>query len=267
MPSLKLNAKTLVIDLLLAASDRPITIKQLIAAAQLFDISDNQIRVATTRLCRENKIESIARGTYQLAQQSHDWADIIINRQNGVLKTKAWQQQYIAIFSNSLGRVDRTALTRRERALKRFGFKELEQGIFIRPDNIALTLDEIFNALVNTGVESTVKIALIHSFDEKTQQLIPELWDTSKLENNYIKYNTIIEKWILEYPHLNILDAAKQSFLLGRETIALLMMDPLLPEPFVDTNLRNTFIQNVTELDQIGLKIWNTLNAEYSKSD
>ena len=121
--------------------------------------------------------------------------------------------------------------------------------------------------MVNTGVESTVKIALIHSFDEKTQQLIPELWDTSKLENNYIKYNTIIEKWILEYPHLNILDAAKQSFLLGRETIALLMMDPLLPEPFVDTNLRNTFIHNVTELDQIGLKIWNTLNAEYSKSD
>lgn len=262
MTSLKLNAKTLVIDLLLAASDRPITIRQLISAARLFDISENQIRVATTRLCNEHKIEAISRGTYRLAQQSHDWADIIVNRQQGILKTRPWQQQYIAVFSNSLGRVDRAALSRRERALKRFGFKELEQGVFIRPDNLTLSLDDIFCELVNAGVELTVKIALIHSFDEKTQQSIPKLWDTSKFEKNYIKYNTIIEKWLTEYPHLNINDAARESFLLGRETIALLMTDPLLPEAFVDVNLRDRFIQNVTELDRTGLKIWHSLNTE-----
>ena len=54
--------------------------------------------------------------------------------------------------------------------------------------------------------------------------------------------------------------AARESFLLGRETIALLMKDPLLPEPFVDTQLRENFAQKVMQLDQIGLKIWNQLN-------
>lgn len=38
------------------------------------------------------------------------------------------------------------------------------------------------------------------------------------------------------------------------------MKDPLLPEPFVNTQLRENFSQKVMRLDQIGLKIWNQLN-------
>ncbi|MFW1920411.1 PaaX family transcriptional regulator, partial [Acinetobacter baumannii] len=45
----------------------------------------------------------------------------------------------------------------------------------------------------------------------------------------------------------------------GRETITLLMNDPLLPSPFVNEHARNQFAQNVQQLDSIGQKIWQKL--------
>ena len=41
-----------------------------------------------------------------------------------------------------------------------------------------------------------------------------------------------------------------------KETIALLMNDPLLPAPFVNESARNQFAQDVQQLDAIGQKLW-----------
>lgn len=111
----------------------------------------------------------------------HEWASIILDRNRGIKNTKLWDQQYLAIFTNTLGRVDRTALSRRELALKRFGFQELEVGFFIRPDNLILTMAEIFNQLIDLCLESEAKICLINTFDQQTTALTPQLWDLKKL--------------------------------------------------------------------------------------
>ena len=260
MTDFKPNARTFIIDLLLASGGQPISIKQMVKAATIFQINENSIRVAVTRLSNEKSIESIARGIYQLTEASHEWASIILDRSHGIKNTKLWNQQYLAVFTNTLGRVDRTALSRRERALKRFGFQELEVGIFIRPDNLTLTIAEIFNQLIDLGLESEAKICLISTFDEQTTALIPQLWDLKKLNQNYQKYSSQLESWLSNVSSITLEQAARESFLLGRETIALLMKDPLLPEPFVNTQLRENFSQKVMQLDQIGLKIWNQLN-------
>ena len=51
-------------------------------------------------------------------------------------------------------------------------------------------------------------------------------------------------------------NAARESLLLGRQTISLLMNDPLLPEDFVDVQLREQFALSVQQLDQTGLELW-----------
>ena len=117
----KMNARDLIIDLLLGLQGREISIKQIIIAGKLFEISENSIRVAVTRLSGDGVIEAIERGVYQFTLQSHEWADVMLNRKNGIKQTKKWNQQYLAVFTGELGRVDRTALNRRERALKHFG--------------------------------------------------------------------------------------------------------------------------------------------------
>lgn len=97
---------------------------------------------------------------------------------------------------------------------------------------------EIFNQLIDLCLESEAKICLINTFDKQTTALIPQLWDLRKLNQNY---SPQLESWLSNVSSMTLEQAARESFLLGRETIALLMKDPLLPEPFVDTQLRENF--------------------------
>ncbi len=129
-------------------------------AAKLFNLSENGIRVATTRLLNEGMIESVERGIYQLSPSTKDWAKVILNRKTGIKQTKEWQQHYLAVFTGTLGRIDRTALKKRERVLRQFGFKELETGIYIRPDNLAYSFEKTCEELVLAGLEKEAKIVL-----------------------------------------------------------------------------------------------------------
>ena len=66
----------------------------------------------------------------------------------------------------------------------------------------------------------------------------------------------MIQKWLETVEQLTLDNAAKESLLLGRQTISLLMNDPLLPEDFVDVQLREQFALSVQQLDQTGLELW-----------
>lgn len=110
MKNTKINARHLIIDLFLSSAYPQLTIKQILIAAKLFNMSDNGIRVATTRLLNEGMIESVERGIYQLSPSTKDWAKVILNRKNGIKQTKEWEQNYLAVFTGTLGRIDRTAL-------------------------------------------------------------------------------------------------------------------------------------------------------------
>ena len=257
MLNVKMNARDLIIDLLLGLQGRELSIKQIILAASLFQISENSIRVAVTRLSSEGVIETIERGIYQLSAKSHEWADIILNRKQGIKQTKIWNKQYLAVFTAKLGRVDRTALKRRDRALRHLGFRLLEQGIYIRPDNLAMNFDEICAELKASGLEENANICKICHFDRTTLRSIPSLWSPNILNQNYQKYHRMIQDWLVIMPTLTLEEAAKQSLLLGRQTISLLMNDPLLPEDFVDVGLRIQFANSVQQLDQTGLALWH----------
>lgn len=56
---------------------------------------------------------------------------------------RVWHGDHATIYGHALGRTDRTALVRRERALRLLGFRELEKGLYIRPNNIGTNLASI----------------------------------------------------------------------------------------------------------------------------
>ncbi len=64
----------------------------------------------------------------------------------GIKQTKEWQQ-HILLCLQAHWVVDRTALKKRERVLRQFGFKELETGIYIRPDNLAYSFEKPVRSL------------------------------------------------------------------------------------------------------------------------
>ena len=51
-------------------------------------MSDNGIRVATTRLLNEGMIESVERGIYQLSPSTKEWAKVILNRKMALSRLK-----------------------------------------------------------------------------------------------------------------------------------------------------------------------------------
>lgn len=67
MKNTKINARHLIIDLFLSSAYPQLSIKQILVAAKLFNLSENGIRVATTRLLNEGMIQSVERGIYQLS--------------------------------------------------------------------------------------------------------------------------------------------------------------------------------------------------------
>lgn len=259
----KLNTRQLVIDLFLGAASTQLTIKQILVGAQIFAITDNGVRVAVTRLMSEGMLESHDRGIYQLTAQAKHWARLMLNRKQGIKQTKNWQGQYLAVFTGHLGRVDRTALKKRERALFQYGFKVLELGIYIRPDNLTDSMLRLFAELKDLGLEQDAKMCIISEFDSQTLEIIPELWDGNKLNRQYLYYIDKIGTWLKHYDSLDLQDAAYEAFYLGRESISLLMKDPLLPTPFVDEQLRQKFADVVQQLDKIGLSIWQKIYDQH----
>lgn len=263
MPIQKINTRHLIIDLFLGAASTQLSIQHLLIGAKVFGITDNGIRVAVTRLMSEGMLQSHDRGIYQLTDQAKHWARLMLNRKQGIKQTKTWNHQYLAVFTGHLGRVDRTALKKRERALFQYGFRELETGIYIRPDNLTDAMLRLFRELKDLGLEPDAKMCVISEFDDITEHILPELWDGNKLNRQYHYYIDKISTWLNQYVALEIEEAAYESFFLGRESISLLMRDPLLPQPFVDETLRNQFAHVVQQLDQTGLKIWQTIYDQH----
>ena len=259
----KLNTRHFIIDLFLGAATTQLTIKQILIGAQIFNVSENSIRVAVNRLVNEAMLETPERGIYQLSLHAQTWANLMLNRKSGIKLTKEWNQKYLAILTTTLGRVDRTALKKRERVLEQFGFKALENHLYIRPDNLANSVDQIYLELQHLGLEPEAKMCVIEYFDQNTQQQLSSLWDSDHLHKQYEHHIQTISAWLKQYAVLSLEQAAFESFHLGKASVSLMMKDPLLPSPFVDEILRDQFIQIVQQLDQTGLQLWQNIYEHY----
>ena len=261
MSSAKLNVRHLIVDLLIASDGVALTIRQLLLAANLFEFSDNSIRVAVTRLSSDGIIESAGRGRYQLTAQWQRWASDMRKRKQEMQPIKPWTRDYLAVFTGALGRVDRTALKRRERALRQYGFRELEMGLFIRPDNLAETFEQSFSQLQINGLEPEAVMFRMSHVDANTSQKITNLWHSEALNQTYASISHKIQVWLAQCDQCDVEQAARESLLLGREAIPLLTHDPLLPPPFIDENIRDQFVRDVQQLDQVGQRLWQQFYA------
>ena len=74
---MKLNARHLILDLMLATSEHTLTAREAILACRIFDISENSVRVALVRLSAEGLIEGAGRGSYRLAAAALELAATI----------------------------------------------------------------------------------------------------------------------------------------------------------------------------------------------
>lgn len=258
---MKLTARKLILDLLLATEGESLSARDFIGACALFDISENNVRVALVRLSAEGLIEAAERGSYQLSGSAHRLADEVSAWRRAEARLRRWQGDYLAVHCGALGRSDRTRLRRRNRALQMLGFRELERGLFLRPDNIEKHVEAVRRRLHALGLENTANVFVAQGFDAAREQRIHALWDGKALSAGYRQQRNRLESWMKRADKLEAEVAARESYLLGGRAIRDVVYDPLLPEPLVDVAARRDFFDTVSRFDRFGKAIWQRLHA------
>ena len=258
---MRANPKSLILELLLANGEKPLTAREAIHASALFRISESSLRVTLTRLSATGLIEAAGRGAYRLGPAAVDLAGDVATWRTLETRLRPWAGGYIVVHSGALGRSDRAALQRRERALQMLGFRVFERGLHIRPDNIEPDIDAVRQRLYRLGLDSEAAVFKASNFDAARESVVHQLWDGGALNRMYMQLNAQLETWLAGADQLALEVATRESFFMGGGAIRQLVFDPLLPEPLVDAAARHAFIQTVHRFDAAGRAIWQRFFA------
>lgn len=233
----------------------------MLCAAELLDISENGVRVAVTRLAQEGLIHAVERGVYQLREKKFDTSAVSLNKTANMQITATWDHRYILVYTGSLGRVDRSALSKREKALGYYGFQELEQNLFIRPDNLSLDLNTFKHAVIQFGLDPEARFFGVSEVENEAE--IQKLWNIQQLNQNYIRTSQHIQAWFQTAEQLDLEHAAKSAFYLGKEALFTLRADTLLPTEWIDHAARHQFELDGRAMEQQGQWLWQQYFASH----
>src|SRR5687768_16869428 len=122
---MRLTAKIIVLDLLSAGGERGMSARELIGACRLFEENENSVRVALARLVAEGAIEAASRGMDELGVGAQELARQVVAWRDAERRLRKWDGGWVCVAAGAMPRSDRSALRRRERALKMIGLQEL----------------------------------------------------------------------------------------------------------------------------------------------
>lgn len=255
---MKPTPKQLILSLLQATQGQPLSARDAVSACALFGLRENAVRVALVRLANSGLIEAAARGSYQLGSQGRALATELAAWRDCQARLCDWQGDWLGVHTSHLGRSDRSVLRIRERALSLNGFRELQRGLLVRPNNLIGGAASVRERLLATGLEPAAAVFCLRDLPAELEQQARQLWDSAALEQGYQRTSERLRDWLKRRDQFEPEAAARESFLLGNQAIHQLVFDPLLPEPLVDTASRHQFITCLLEFERIGRSIWQS---------
>ncbi|MDF2445373.1 MAG: PaaX domain protein C-domain [Moraxellaceae bacterium] len=248
--------RQLILKLLLAADDGELSARDAVAGCALFGIRENSVRVALVRLAGAGLIEAAGRGSYRLGPNGTGLAADVATWPTAEQRVREWQGGWVAVHVGALGRSDRVALRARDRALALLGLRELDRGLFLRPDNLVGGVAGVRERLHKLGLEEDAAVFLASELDTSREKRARALWDGKALTKRYRQTRQQLQKWLARAGELEPDVAARESFLQGSDAIRQLVFDPLLPDPLVDIAERRAFVATVLDFDRAGREIW-----------
>ncbi|MDH3654200.1 MAG: hypothetical protein OEN21_08035 [Myxococcales bacterium] len=256
---MNVGAKAVVLEVLSAGESMfggALPVRTLVQAASVFDIAENSVRVAIVRLRAEGLVESPGRGEYRLGPSAQVVNEKIHGWRTVSSRLSQWDGSWAAVFTADLSRTDRPALRRRLRALRYLGFEELKAGLFLRPNNLRPGIDGLRRELVALGLEPQASVFRLEELNPEQEEHARALWDSPGLEQTYLKLHGDLKVSMDRLEELPLNDSVREAFLLGREGIRHVVLDPLLPDPLVDADKRSTMVNVLQIYCDKGLHLW-----------
>lgn len=256
---MNVSAKAVVLEVLSAGESidhGTLPVRALVQAASVFEIAENSVRVAIVRLRAEGLLESPGRGEYRLGPSAQLVNEKIHGWRTVSTRVGEWDGSWVGAFTADLSRTDRPALRRRLRALRYLGFKELKPGLFLRPNNLTIAIEDIRDELYALGLDPDASVFRMEELRPDEEQRGRGLWEVRDLERAYETLLDEIRNSMDRLDELPLDDSLREVFLLGREGIRQVVLDPLLPDPLIDARKRSEMVENLRDYCDKGLDLW-----------
>ena len=264
---MKPTPRSLILNLMLATEGREQSVRESIASCALFGIRESSVRVALARLVAEGLIEPAARGVYRLGPRAAALASDVSTWRSAEDRVREWHGEWIAVHVGALGRSNRAALRARDRALAMLGLREVDRGLYVRPDNLAGGVRDVRERLCKLGLDRAAAVFVATDFDAERESRARRLWDGEAITRSYRTTRVALEQWRSRARSLDAETAAREAYVLGNDAIRLLVFDPLLPAPLVDVDERRALAAVVREHDQAGRALWRRLRLAPGNGD
>jgi phenylacetic acid degradation operon negative regulatory protein len=252
--------KGLVLDLLSTLRSGSMPVRALVAAAGLFGIDENRLRVALTRLLADGLVERDQRGAYRL-QSVRGVSSLVVGWRRIEHRTARWDGRWLAVLDGDGARSDGSARSAKrvdDRALRLLGFERLQRGIALRPANLAEPPAATRAHLIDLGLRAAFGVAVLGELDEATDSRARALWDTETLRREYARSIARLETSRQRLPRLPEARAMVESFRLGGSVIRQIVLDPLLPPPLVPAGELAGLVRAMRAYDAAGRACWKS---------
>lgn len=256
-----MTPQSLVLELLLAHGERPLSVGQLLAAAGLFGISANHVRVTLARLTAAHMVQAPRRGQYTLGEASRQLAFDVAQWRQARQRLRPWDGSFVAVYGGPAAGADKGIQQRHARALQLLGFAPWGAALHLRPNNLEPNLHALRQRLYTVGLHPDCRVFRTDDFADTDQAHLLQLWDGTALTHGYRHTSTQLAQWLQQAHSRDLAQAARESLVLGRAAIRQLIFDPLLPNPLVDETARNQFMDTALAFDTQGQAIWQQFLA------
>lgn len=255
----------LVLDLLDADSETMGLARRLLAAGSVFGFSDNQMRVALSRLVADGLLDNPRRGHYELSGAGAAMRAEIQRWHCIEDQLRAWQGDWCAILTDNLAAEGSTHFRMQTRALQLRGLQRWRPGLWVRPNNLAGGLERLVADLESLGLDALQGSFLMHRLDPGAARELRELWQPAAINAQYLQYIAVLKQALRRLSGRQKPEILVETIQLGSDTIRLLLKDPLLPEEFVNGAARRELIDAMQRYDREGRRQWqlfvNSLEA------
>lgn len=249
--------KRLVLDLLSTAPERALPVASLVAAGQLFGISENNIRVTMVRLRAAGLLDTDERGRYRLTDAAAPVGKHVTAWRDVEGRVRSWDGAWIGVHTATVQRSERRAHRHGDRALRFLGFQPCAAGLHLRPDNLAGGVEAVRAQLYELGLDRKALVFGVCDLDERAERGARRLWDTKALRDGYRASLAALQKSRRRLAALPVHKALIESFSLGGRVIRQIVLDPLLPEPLVAANERRALVEAMACYDRAGRSRWS----------
>jgi len=257
------SPRSLILDLLSTLRRGSMPVRALVRAGEMFGISENNVRVALARLVRAGRVESDERGLYRLGRAAEAVNQRVTAWRHLEERIWPWRGDWAAALVGGLPRGNRAELRRSEAALRLVGFRTLEPGVEIRPDNLAGGVAGLRETLVGLGLDAVVPVVRIGDLDPEREARARRLWDGSSLRESHREARRAVEASGERLAERPAAEAMVESFELGGAALRNIVLDPLLPDELVPGDERRALVAAMRAYDDLGRDAWRGFLASH----